>query len=127
MKNVTIALGAGLIALGVIAYFATGRDSLTALLPAVLGVPILVLGVLAMRENMRRHAIHAALVLALLGALGTMPQVVQLPDLLMDNDVERPAAVVTSTITAVACLLYVVLGVRSFVAARRERRTANAG
>jgi hypothetical protein len=84
-----------------------------------------VLGLLATREAMRRHAIHAALVLALLGVLGTLPQVASLPALLTGDDVERPAAVVTSTITAVACLLYVVTGVRSFIAARRERASAS--
>ncbi len=127
MTNATIGLGAVLVAVGVIAYFATGRDSLTALLPALLGLPILILGIVALKENVRRHAIHAALVLALLGALGTSMQVVELPDLIAGNDVERPAAVVTSTITAVLCIIYVVAGVRSFINARRARKAEAAG
>jgi hypothetical protein len=121
VTNATIALGAGLILLGVIAYFATDRASLTALLPAILGAPILLLGLLATREPLRRHAIHGALAIALLGLLGTAPQVIALPALLTGDDVERPAAVLTSTITAVACAVYVVAGVRSFIAARRSR------
>ncbi len=124
VTTLTRALGAFLIVVGIVAYVATAAASITALLPAFLGVPILVLGLLAGRGDWHRHVIHAALLLALLGFLGTLRNVADVPAVLGDGDVERPVAVWTSTVTALACLAYVVAGVRSFVLARRAREPA---
>lgn len=117
MTPTTQGLGGLLIVVGVIAYVVTDMASVTALIPAILGLAILVCGLLAGRDALHRHAIHAALVLALLGVLGSLPMVIDL----VTGSAERPAAAIASTITAVACLLYVVAGVRSFVAARQAR------
>jgi uncharacterized membrane protein HdeD (DUF308 family) len=118
--SVTRALGALLIVVGLVAYFATGADSPTALLPAALGALLLILGLVAGRESLRRHAVHAALAIALLGILGTAMNLAEVPALLR-GDAERPAAVVSSLVTALALLVYLVLGIRSFVEARRAR------
>lgn len=117
MTAVTRATGAVLIVVGVGAWLVAGGagTSLTALLPAVLGVVILVLGLLAGRGEWHRHVIHAALVVALLGFLGTLRQVVPL------FTGEAGIAEWASLITALVSLGYVALGVRSFVAARRAR------
>lgn len=121
MTSITRILGAALIAVGVVSFVATGSDAVTALIPALLGAVILALGIVAARESVHRHAIHAALAVALLGALGTLMNVVELPALLGGEDVERPGAVVASTVTFLLCVGYVVLGVRSFRAARATR------
>lgn len=121
MTAVTRALGAALIVVGVVAFVATGSEAVTALIPAFLGLVILALGIAAGRESVHRHAIHAALAVALLGALGTLMNVVELPALLSGGEVERPGAVVASTITFLLCGAYIALGVRSFSAARRAR------
>lgn len=124
MTATTRALGAALIVVGVIAFVATGSEAPTALIPAVLGLLLLALGIAAGRESLHRHAIHAALVIALLGALGTLMNVVELPALLSGGDVERPGAVIASTITFLLCAGYVVLGIRSFRDARKAREGA---
>jgi preprotein translocase subunit Sss1 len=121
MVLTTRVTGAVLIVIGVIGYAITGGASLTALLPSVLGVPVLGLGLWAGDEARRRTAIHAALVLALLGFLGTLMNVVQLPAVLSGAEVARPQAVVVSSITALVCAIYLGFGVRSFMAARRGR------
>jgi uncharacterized membrane protein len=126
VTTLTRSLGLALIVVGVVAYLVTDRASVTALIPAVLGVIIGVLGVLAGRAALRRHAIHAALLVALLGALGTLMNVAQLPALLAGDSVERPGAVVASAITFVLCAAYVVAGIRSFAAARRARTPVTA-
>lgn len=115
MTAVTRAIGVLLIVVGVGAWLLAGGPgtSLTALLPAVLGVILLVLGLLAGRGEWHRHVIHAALVVALLGFLGTLRQVVPI------FTGEAGLAEWASLITALLCLLYVALGVRSFIAARR--------
>jgi hypothetical protein len=117
MVSSTRLLGVVLILVGVIAYVVTGAESVTALLPAFLGLPILVLGLLAGAPSRQRPMIIVAVVLAVLGALGTAMNVVELPALLAGDDVERPAAVVTSTITALLCLVYAIAGIRWLVAA----------
>lgn len=119
MARVTQGVGALLVVVGVVAYLVSDGASPTALIPAVLGLVIGGLGLLATREPLRRHAIHGALVVALLGLLGTLPRVGGLGEVLA-GEAERPIAVIASTVTAAALLVYVVLGVRSFVAARRS-------
>lgn len=119
MPRVTIGLGILLIALGVISYIATAFASWTALIPAILGAIILISGLLGLKKP--KAGIHIALVVAILGIAGTMMNVMQLGALIA-GDAERPAAVVSSTITFVLLLIYVILGVRSFIAARRWKK-----
>lgn len=119
MVLLTRLTGAILIIIGVVGYALTGGASLTALLPTVLGLPILGLGLWAGDQARRRTAIHVALVFALLGFLGTLMNVVQLPTVLSGGEVARPTAVVVSSITALVCAIYLAMGVRSFLAARR--------
>jgi uncharacterized membrane protein len=113
MAKVTQLVGAILVAVGVVAYVATGFASVTALLPSLLGLVIGVLGILAARIDAGRHAIHAALVVALLGLLGSLRPLGGLAD--------AEAAAVTSLVTVLVLVVYLALGVRSFVSARRAR------
>lgn len=116
MTSVTQIVGAVLVVLGVVAYVATGFASWTALLPSVLGLVILILGVVARRASAHQHAIHAALVVALLGGLGSAPQLGGLFD--------AEGAAIASLLTVLICVVYIALGVRSFVAARKARESA---
>lgn len=119
MHNLTYAIGAILTVVGVIAYVGTGAVSITALIPTFVGLLLLICALLAHKTRLRRHAIHAALVLALLGAAGSLMNVAKLGDLLAGT-AERPAAIVVSTIMFLLLLLFIAAGVRSFVAARRD-------
>jgi len=120
MPYVTMALGSLLFLIGVGFYFGTGATSVTALIPAFLGIPIEIAGFLALREGWRKHAMHAAVLLALLGFLGSARGLVQLPALLRGAELARPAAVAAQSITASLCLVFVGLAVASFIRARRE-------
>jgi hypothetical protein len=126
MPYVTIVLGSLLIAIGVGFYFGTGATSVTALIPAFLGVPIEIAGAMALREGWRKHAMHAAVLLALLGFLGSARGLLQLPALLTGAELARPAAIVAQSLTALLCLFFVALAVRSFVQARRSGASAGA-
>jgi len=119
LAKLTIAFGVLLILIGVAGYIATGSSHTTALIPAFLGLPILILGVLALNENRRKHAMHGAVALALICCLGSARGLAQLPALLSGGAVARPAAVIEQAVTAVLCALFIVACVRSFVAARR--------
>ena len=121
MPRLTLIIGGILTVLGIVAYVATAAASLTALIPTFIGVLLLACGVVATRRPAaRRHAMHAALLVALLGALGSLMQVASIGEVLAGT-AERPLAVIVSTVLFLLLVLYLVLGIRSFVAARRAR------
>ncbi len=118
MAKITIGLGLVLIALGLGGYFGTGRESWTALIPAFLGLPLLILGLVALKEHMRRHAMHVAGVIALVGFAGTVRGLMKLPVLLTGGELDRPAAVPLQAAVAILCLIFVLLCIWSFIKAR---------
>lgn len=113
-------VGVLLVLLGVFGYSATRGVSVTALIPAVFGIALWGLAVLARNERWRRHAMHAAVVLGLLGFLATASALGRLPALLQGEAVVRPAAVISQSIMAILTGVFVALSVKSFVDARRR-------
>ena len=106
--------------LGIGGYQGSGHASVTALIPAAFGVPLVLLGLLARSERYRMHAMHGAVLLGLLGVLGTLRGVFRLPSAFAGT-LERPFAVYAQSAMAVLCAAFVALCVRSFIAARRAR------
>tara|TARA_B100001250_G_scaffold386217_1_gene382548 strand:- start:99 stop:485 length:387 start_codon:yes stop_codon:yes gene_type:complete len=73
VSRIAILNGVVLSAWGVIAYFIQSSDppSITALIPAFMGLPMLLLGLLSERNpTNRHHYMHACMVVALIMALG---------------------------------------------------------
>lgn len=122
MITLTFTIGGILSALGIVAYLATGAASVTALIPTFVGVLLLICAALARKPALHRHSIHGALVIALLGAVGSLMNVAKL-GALFSGTAERPSAIVVSTIMFVLLVFYVAMGVRSFIAARRAPTT----
>ena len=120
VPSITIALGVTLIVLGLAGYFLTGAVSLTALIPSAFGLVLAICGAIARDPGKRKHAMHAAVVVALLGFLGSARGLLQIGALL-NGTAARPAAVISQTIMAVVMIAFVALCVRSFIAARRAR------
>jgi hypothetical protein len=112
-------IGALLIVVGIGGYILTDMVSRTALIPAVIGAVLIGLAFLGRSERRRRHAMHGAMIVALAGIAGSARGLMQLPALLSGESVARPAAVYAQSMTAVALLILLVAGIRSFVAARR--------
>jgi len=116
MASTTIIFGVLLTLLGLGGYILTGTSSFTALIPAVFGLLLIVLGFLARSEAVRRHAMHAAAVVALVGCAGALFPLLRTPMGL------RPAIAVFSQIAMVVLTaVFVALCVRSFIDARRRR------
>ena len=120
MPRITVIFSLIYIALGLGGYFLTGAVHKTALIPAVIGIVLLILGLLAGNEKLRMHVMHAALLIGLLALLGTARSLLKLPAA-FDGTAERPGAVFAQAATAVLSVVYLALGVRSFIAARRAR------
>jgi hypothetical protein len=121
MATETIGFGIALIVLGLGGYFGTGTTSLTALIPAAFGVVLAILGVLARNPAKRALFMHIAVVVGLLGFLGTAGGIVKTATLIAGGEVKRPEAAVAQAIMAILMLIFLVLCIRSFIAARRNR------
>jgi predicted MFS family arabinose efflux permease len=117
MPATTRLFGLILIVLGVASYVLTGRTSLTAMIPAFFGAVLVVCALAARQESARRHAMHAAVAVGLVGALAALGR--GLPAAL-GGDATRPA-VMSQLVMGLLLLIYVGLGVQSFIAARRAR------
>jgi hypothetical protein len=89
------------------------------LIPAFIGVPIFALGLVARNPLRRKDAMHGAVMFGLIGFLGSLMGARKWPALLSGQAVERPLAAWEQLAMAIICLVFVVLCVRSFIAARR--------
>ena len=72
---------------------------------------------IARTESMRKHAMHAAVAVGLIGALASLGRAMPA---VMAGDVSRPA-VMSQLVMGALLLVYVYLGVQSFIAARKAR------
>jgi hypothetical protein len=123
MTRTTIAVGLLLILLGVGPYLtlfviAEGTPSFTALIPTFLGIPILVLGLLAQKDSLRMHAMHLVSLLALIGFV--LPAG-RLAMQLAKGSAMKPMAAASLILMAVLCGTLLLLCVKSFLDARRAR------
>jgi uncharacterized membrane protein len=121
MAKFTVYLGIIFIALGIIAYFGISSESVTALIPTFFGIPFTILGIAGQREKYRKHAMHGAAVLALLGFIGTLGGFITFFSVIAGGTIDRPEAVTVQFIMASLCLIFLVIAVKSFMNARRNR------
>jgi len=124
LATTTIGFGVVLIVLGLAGYFGSNRISPTALIPAAFGLLLVIFGALARDEKRRKTAMHVAVLIGLIGFLGTLSGLLKLPALLSGGEVARPMAVVAQSIMAVLMAVYVGMCVKSFIDARRRRAGA---
>lgn len=113
-----IIFGVILIVIGGVGYvhgMMNEKASITALIPAFFGIVLAGLGAAARAsEGMRKHIMHVAVTVALLGFILTAGRLVS-----KIGELSMSAAVVSQIAMAAICLIYVVLSIRSFIAARQ--------
>jgi hypothetical protein len=95
-----------------------GNASWTALIPGIVGLLLMVLGYAAAvaAEGTRKHLMHAAVVVALLGFIAAAGRLI--PRL---GEFTVSAATLSQIAMGLICLIFVILAVRSFIAARASR------
>ncbi|NDA09616.1 MAG: hypothetical protein EBZ05_01395 [Verrucomicrobia bacterium] len=120
MPAITLGFSVAYIVLGLAAFFLTGATHQTALIPAYIGLLLSLLAWLGQKENLRKHVMHAAMLIGLLALFGTVRSLLKLPAA-FDGTAERPAAIYAQAATALLSVAYLGLGVRSFIQARRSR------
>jgi uncharacterized membrane protein (UPF0136 family) len=117
-----------LIVVGVVGYLNgtpgdDGKVSPTALIPAFFGAVIGICGVLALNPKFRKHAMHLAAMVGLLGAIGGFMPLVRQYNKTGSFDPTKPSAV-AGELMILICLVSVGLCVKSFIDARKARQTA---
>jgi hypothetical protein len=120
MSSTTLTFAIAYLVLGIGGFVLTGSTHKTALIPCIFGLLFLVFGLLARRDNLRKHVMHAAVLIALLAFLGTARSLPHLPEL-FNGTAEKPAAIITQAVNAALSLAFIFLAVRSFIQARRAR------
>jgi len=126
MARITILFGFVLILLGGFGYIATGSHFPTALIPSVIGVILAICGFFAHTPETKRRMLcmHIAVTVGLLGFLGTAKSIFDYFEMLGGRQFAHPSAVEEKAAMAVLLLIFVILCVRSFIAARRSRTEA---
>jgi hypothetical protein len=126
----SIVIGLGLLLIGLQGYFDFGgvlgvkEHSPTALIPAGIGAILIVCGILSRDDRLRKHVMHLAALVGVLGFFGALFRPVQA--LVRDGTVDLQAVPVRlQLMTALLCLVFVVMCVQSFVAARRGRASSS--
>ncbi len=110
-----------MIILGAGSFVLTGAASATALIPAFFGIAFIGLGVIGLKkETLRKHVMHAALLLAILGIGGSIGGLINVLGVLGGNELVRPNASYAQAVMALICVYFVVAGVRSFINARKD-------
>ncbi len=122
MKNLTYICSFILIALGAFGYFGyellgATKQSITALIPAFVGIPMLIGGLVANKSV--KIGIHIAVLFSFLGALAGLGRLI--PGSIKGSiDWAKPSSFFILAMTLI-CLFYTVMAVRSFIAARKAR------
>ena len=123
MAKVTISVGVLLILIAIAGFVATGSNHPTALIPGAAGLLFCIFGALASTPEPKKRMLwmHIAVTLALLLFLGSIRADIDVFRLAHGSTFEHPIALEEKAAMSLVCLLFVLLCVRSFVAARRGR------
>jgi hypothetical protein len=123
MAKVTVVFGVLLILLGGVSFLVTGHKFPTSLIPVAFGILLITFGRMAETPVPRRRMLfmHIAVTIGLLGFLATAPALVQVVQLFKGKLFPYPAAIEEKAAMSALMLIYVLLCVRSFIAARRTR------
>jgi len=120
MTKLSMILGIILIVLGTGSYFLSGMVSPTALIPAFFGILLWLLGFLGKNENRRKLMMHIAMVVALIGIIGSFAGIIKIVSVLFGAELARPFAAWMQAIMSIILIYYLAMGIRSFIVARKN-------
>lgn len=120
MPIVGIITAALLILLGIIGYLLGGDNkSLTAFIPAIPGVLILLFSAISFKESLLKLGMHLAVLFGLLGFLAPLGRLVPT---IIKGKFELGLATGSMILMAIICAGFVVLSVKSFIDVRKAKK-----
>ena len=124
MAPIAIVFGALLTLLGsgIFVYLDMNVEKITALIPAFFGIPLIVLGALAFNDSLRKHVMHGAAVIGLVGF--AVPTYMVVKGLATGGEFDL--AKQEQAAMAVLCAVFLGLCVKSFIDARKARKLKEA-
>lgn len=122
MNNAFQKIALGLIVLGIGSYFISESRSPTAFIPSILGFIVYGFVFLAGKfPNQHRHFAHANLLVFVMGCIGTAGSVPEIfYYLFCETPLDSLLASISQFTAFVLCLAAIILGVKSFVDARKK-------
>ena len=127
MPLFTILFGVALMVVGIGTYAASEDQPSALLLPIVFGLLALGLGVGSLfKPDLRKHLMHGAVLLAALGVLVPVVQLVLRVVAMWQDDRDRSLTLLAVLLTVAFSGAYVYAAVQSFRTARRGRKDVNA-
>jgi hypothetical protein len=127
MAKLTTFFGVLLILVGAVAYMDLAHH-LHTLIPAIFGFILAILGTLANTPDPKKRMLfmHIAVTVGLFGFLGTLPGIIATIRRAAGQVVLSPVrdAAIVQTAMGTLCFIFVLLCVRSFIAARRSRTSS---
>jgi hypothetical protein len=124
MSKLTIVFGVLLILTGAVAYAEAGHHP-HSFIPVGFGLLLAIFGALANTDDSKKRKLfmHIAVTVGLLGFLGTLPGIIATIRRAAGQIVASPVhdAAIVQTVMGAICFVFVLLCVRSFIAARRAR------
>ena len=112
-----------LIIIGFLGYYLTGTSSYTALIPAGIGAFFLAAGLMALlRKDWNKHIMHGTMV----GSLLVLLMMIVMITLRAPKDV-APLAMLSQLSVLILTTIYLILGVKSFIDARRTVQQSEGG
>ena len=122
MNNAFQKIALGLIVLGIGSYFISESRSPTAFISSILGLIVYGFVFLAGKfPNQHRHFAHANLLVFVMGCIGTVKSVPEIfYYLFCETPLDSLLASISQFTAFVLCLAAIILGVKSFVDARKK-------
>jgi hypothetical protein len=123
MAKLTVFFGILLILLGGVTFVLTGHKFPTSLIPAAFGILLVTFGGMAETPITKRRMLfmHISVTVGLLGFLATAKSLFQMFQLVKGKLLPYHPAIEEKAAMSALMLIYVLLCVRSFIAARRTR------
>ncbi len=121
MARVGIIVGLLLCGVTLVALVGNPVKSPTQFIPMMLGIPLLFCGVVALNPHRRKHAMHVASAIGLLGAIaGAIRAFYYLLELAGGNEIDRYDFKIIVALSLI-CMIFVVICVVSFRQVRRRK------
>ncbi|MCH2174797.1 MAG: hypothetical protein MK193_03625 [Lentisphaeria bacterium] len=122
MAKVSLIFSLIYILMGIGGYFASGRASVTALIPTFFGIIFFILSFIAIKKpRLNKHMMHGIMLLVLLSLGGTFKGFGKLLSWIGGQEVDRLMAVQIQGTFFILNAILLILGILSFIKARKAK------